>query len=802
MKAFLKPLLALGALAGALTVLVAATDKPASPPPATAATPTAPAAGTDPEAILEEKPPVGTLPAGFQPSESLRDVVKMAQAGVSEDVLLTYIRGAGKAFHPSPEDIIFLNDLGVGEAVLKALIDSRDGATAAPTAKPTAIATTVPASVMLSSNTPVTAAPAINGVVAQPAADAPPAPAADATTIVVTEPAPVTSVNYFYDSLAPYGSWVNLAGYGWCWQPTVAVVNVGWRPYCDNGRWVYSNYGWYWHSSYSWGWAPFHYGRWHQHASRGWLWQPDTVWGASWVSWRYSSQYCGWAPLPPAAHYRPGFGFSYYNGNVSVGINFDFGLSYHHYNYVPVNRFCDPHPRHHVARRGDVQAIHNHTTVINNYVAGDNNTVVINRGIDRDRIARGGRAPIPEVTVRDAAVRAGAPGNGTTRIERDGARDIVYRPVLGRPSVAGIERDNRRGSDPRGATPTATVAGGNPIPPGRTPPTRVTPATPAPNTASVTPPAPSAQPPTKGGPALKSPPTPRGTGSASATASETPGRSTVRNERLEQLLEDARRNNQARDNRGQGNPPSSVPVATPPGRGPTRPGAPTTTPAPAPSANVVATPIPPVTTAPVVRPTPSPTPAAAPNGKASNGRVSNERMNEMIRELQNNRSGRPQAATPNPVATVPVRPTPAPAPAPVQRESTIIRLPQQNTGRVYSQPATPAPSTPAPAATPAPAPRQQQSGYRPTRELPSNSGADRSRVLTVPNAAPRSQPTPSPSPAPSSPAPSVRSAPATPSNNGGGSVQSNGGGRSSEPRGNISRGNSGNSNGRGRGDDR
>ena len=31
----------------------------------------------------------------------------------------------------------------------------------------------------------------------------------------------------------------------------------------------------------------------------GWCWAPDTVWGPSWVTWRYSGDYCGWAPLPP-----------------------------------------------------------------------------------------------------------------------------------------------------------------------------------------------------------------------------------------------------------------------------------------------------------------------------------------------------------------------------------------------------------------------------------------------------------------------------------------------------------------------
>ena len=93
-------------------------------------------------------------------------------------------------------------------------------------------------------------------------------------------------VSYFYNDLSPYGSWVNLEGYGWCWQPRAVVVSPGWRPYCDGGYWVYSDAGWYWQSTYSWGWAPFHYGRWYAHPRCGWVWMPDRVWGPAWVTWR------------------------------------------------------------------------------------------------------------------------------------------------------------------------------------------------------------------------------------------------------------------------------------------------------------------------------------------------------------------------------------------------------------------------------------------------------------------------------------------------------------------------------------
>ena len=142
-----------------------------------------------------------------------------------------------------------------------------------------------------------------------------PAPVAQPPPGAAPPPAYVTSppadVSYFYNDLSPYGSWVNLDGYGWCWQPRAVVVSPGWRPYCDGGYWVYSDAGWYWQSSYSWGWAPFHYGRWYAHPRCGWVWTPDRVWGPAWVTWRVAGDSCGWAPLPPHAEFDVRLGWRF-----------------------------------------------------------------------------------------------------------------------------------------------------------------------------------------------------------------------------------------------------------------------------------------------------------------------------------------------------------------------------------------------------------------------------------------------------------------------------------------------------------
>src|SRR5262249_13231518 len=75
---------------------------------------------------------------------------------------------------------------------------------------------------------------------------------------------------YGVEDLDPYGTWVNVAPYGYVWRPAVAA---GWAPY-RMGRWVWIDwYGWTWVSDDPWGWAPYHYGRWFWSAG-GWCWYP------------------------------------------------------------------------------------------------------------------------------------------------------------------------------------------------------------------------------------------------------------------------------------------------------------------------------------------------------------------------------------------------------------------------------------------------------------------------------------------------------------------------------------------------
>ena len=239
-------------------------------------------------------------------------------------------------------------------------------------------------------------------------------------------PVAPAEVSYFYNDLSPYGTWVSLEGYGWCWQPRTVVISRGWRPYCDGGHWVYTDVGWYWQSDYSWGWAPFHYGRWYAHPRCGWVWTPDRVWGPAWVTWRTAGDSCGWAPLPPHAEFDVRLGWRY-NG-VSVGASFGFGLGANAFAFVSFGDFGD----HDLHRRrlppARVTTIYNQTTIINNYVV--NNNTIVHQGVPIERVSAASRSAGPE---------GNRPRLARRRTERVPNRyeAVVYRPQLKAPARSG-----------------------------------------------------------------------------------------------------------------------------------------------------------------------------------------------------------------------------------------------------------------------------------------------------------------------------------------------------------------------------
>ena len=292
------------------------------------------------------------LPADIVPGSALAEVVKMIQAGVEAGTINSYIVNSQSAFNLDADKILFLTDEGVPSDLINAMLE-RDKILYAASAVP------APAPVPM------------------------PAPVNDATMAPDTAPPPAdVTINYFDDTLTPYGSWVDVDGYGRCWRPTVVIYDPAWRPYCDRGHWVYTDYGWYWDSDYSWG-ATFHYGRWFRNSRFGWCWYPDTVWAPSWVTWRSDNDYYGWAPLPPRAVYRPGLGF-FYNG-VSVAVDFDFGLDAGCFTFISPNHFFDRRPRYYCVEPQRAAQIFHQTRVINDF--NGNGKMMMNRGISAQQIS-------------------------------------------------------------------------------------------------------------------------------------------------------------------------------------------------------------------------------------------------------------------------------------------------------------------------------------------------------------------------------------------------------------------------------
>lgn len=213
---------------------------------------------------------------------------------------------------------------------------------------------------------------------------------------VTVQPTPSSSgpaqgdVTLFYDQLAPYGEWFSLEGYGWVWTPY--DTPPGWRPYTE-GRWVYTDYGWTWVSSWEWGWAPFHYGRWLFDPQYGWVWVPGTEWAPAWVVWRYGLDKIGWAPLPPRVDWR---------GKVGIDV-----IRPGWWSFVHEQSLGEPNLRAHIIPPARNLTLIQYTQNVTNYTVVQNR--VINRSISVDQIERTIQRPIPRYRVvdRDSAPRLG-----------------------------------------------------------------------------------------------------------------------------------------------------------------------------------------------------------------------------------------------------------------------------------------------------------------------------------------------------------------------------------------------------------
>jgi len=230
------------------------------------------------------------------------------------------------------------------------------------------------------------------------------------------------SVDYFYNNLSG-GNWIDVEGYGYGWQPDVAVNDSNWRPYAD-GYWAYTDDGWTWVSYEDFGWATYHYGRWANLSDYGWVWFPgeDLDWGPAWVSWRTGGDYVGWAPLPPRG---PGVVYEGRPIGPQVDIEFDIGPEY--YNFCEVRYIGEPVLRSYIAPRVQNVTYINNTVNVTNITVQNN--VVYNYGPNYEVLSAHSNRPIQRLNIeRQSAVNlsAAAKSGGLTKVQ--GNKLVVAAP--------------------------------------------------------------------------------------------------------------------------------------------------------------------------------------------------------------------------------------------------------------------------------------------------------------------------------------------------------------------------------------
>jgi hypothetical protein len=237
------------------------------------------------------------------------------------------------------------------------------------------------------------------------------------------------SFGVFYSSLDTYGEWISIDADLYAWRPV--NVEAGWRPYYY-GRWLWTDYGWYWTSDEPWAWATYHYGRWYYDDYYGWLWIPGYDWAPAWVEWRYGGEYAGWAPLGPYAVFSMNFGIFYRTNWMTP---------YHYWSFTDYRYMCNADLYHHIYR-SDLNTRYISRTRSGGSVRYEGGRT-ISRGPEREFVERRGNVRVEHTDVIPVAQRQ--PERYSR--ENDRGRVEVYRPSEDH-FTSDVQRPSRvRGSD-------------------------------------------------------------------------------------------------------------------------------------------------------------------------------------------------------------------------------------------------------------------------------------------------------------------------------------------------------------------
>jgi hypothetical protein len=249
----------------------------------------------------------------------------------------------------------------------------------------------------------------------------------------------IDAYGYFYSHLAPHGVWMEFDDGLVVWRPT--IIRRGWVPY-SIGRWIWTDYGWYWDSYENFGYITYHYGRWFYDDYYGWVWIPDYDWAPAWVEWRYDDNYIGWAPLPP---------YAVFSINIGIYFTFNFITPYDHWHFVNYNYLCDPYVYNYYVGPKYKYRVFSNTKYRNDYAYS--NGRIINRGVDIDDVKlRGGQ------DIRQRNLQQVSDPRELARVDGDRKRDRntdVVRTYI--PSRDEIRNDNTKDADVRKIERNSTI---------------------------------------------------------------------------------------------------------------------------------------------------------------------------------------------------------------------------------------------------------------------------------------------------------------------------------------------------------
>jgi len=235
------------------------------------------------------------------------------------------------------------------------------------------------------------------------------------------------SFDFFYDNLDPYGEWVEVPDYGYCWHPT--GVDTEWAPYTD-GYWAYTDGGWTWVSYEDFGGITYHYGRWVRLEDEGWCWVPDYEWAPAWVSWRVSDDYIGWAPLPPRAHFRHEIG-------ISIWADAEYDIGPTNYSFCEFRHFGDPALRPVIIDRSRNVTIINRTTNITNITVNRTTNNIYVGGPQYQTVAARTTRPVQVLKLkRETDVAAVRVAGGKTLARQQGNQLVVLAPDVSKTEKA------------------------------------------------------------------------------------------------------------------------------------------------------------------------------------------------------------------------------------------------------------------------------------------------------------------------------------------------------------------------------